>query len=103
MTSVPLEFYLIVSAVIFVIGAIGFLARRNALVVLMSLELMLNAVNLTLVAFNRWHANNHAGQMFTLFIIAVAAAEVAVGLAIVVALFRIKRTVRTDAIDLLKH
>lgn len=103
MTTMPLQFYLIVSAVIFVIGAIGFVARRNALIALMSLELMLNAVNLTLVAFNRWHPHSHAGQMFALFIIAVAAAEVAVGLAIVVALFRLKRTVRTDSVDLLKH
>jgi NADH-quinone oxidoreductase subunit K len=103
MTSVPLEFYLIVAAVLFTIGACGFLARRNALIALMSIELMLNAVNLTLVAFNRWHADQHVGQMFAFFIIAVAAAEAAVGLAIVVALFRLKRTVRTDSVDLLKN
>jgi len=103
MTSVPLEFYLIVAAVIFVIGACGFLARRNALIALMSIELMLNAVNLTLVGFNRWYGEHHVGQMFAFFIIAVAAAEAAVGLAIVVALFRLKRTVRTDSVDLLKY
>ena len=103
MTSIPLEFYLVVAAVLFVIGSCGFLARRNALIALMSIKLMLNAVNLTLVAFNRWHADHHVGQMFAFFIIAVAAAEAAVGLAIVVALFRLKRTVRTDSVDLLKN
>jgi NADH-quinone oxidoreductase subunit K len=103
MTYIPLEFYLIVSAVLFVIGACGFLARRNALIALMSIELMLNAVNLTLVAFNRWLGDNHVGQMFAFFIIAVAAAEAAVGLAIVVAMFRLKKTVLTDTADLLKH
>lgn len=103
MTSIPLEFYLIVGAILFVIGSCGFLARRNALIALMSIELMLNAVNLTLVAFNRWLGDNHVGQMFAFFIIAVAAAEAAVGLAIVVALFRLKKTVRTDAANLLKH
>ncbi len=103
MTSIPLEFYLVVAAVVFVIGSCGFLARRNALIALMSIELMLNAVNLTLVAFNRWLGDNQVGQMFAFFIIAVAAAEAAVGLAIVVALFRLKKTVRTDTADLLKH
>ena len=103
MTSIPLEFYLVVAAVLFVIGSCGFLARRNALIALMSIELMLNAVNLTLVAFNRWLGDNHVGQMFAFFIIAVAAAEAAVGLAIVVAMFRLKKTVRTDTADLLKH
>lgn len=102
MNSIPLEFYLLVAAVIFVIGAGGFLARRNALIALMSIELMLNAVNLTLVAFNRWFDSQHTGQMFAFFIIAVAAAEAAVGLAIVVALYRLKRTVQTDAVDILK-
>ncbi|MBI5535139.1 MAG: NADH-quinone oxidoreductase subunit NuoK [Deltaproteobacteria bacterium] len=103
MISIPLEHYLVVAAVIFAIGACGFLARRNALVALMSIELMLNAVNVTLVAFNRWHGDNHTGQMFAFFIIAVAAAEAAVGLAIVLALFRLKKSVRTDTADLLKN
>jgi NADH-quinone oxidoreductase subunit K len=103
MTSIPLEHYLVVAAALFAIGAGGFLARRNALVALMSIELMLNAVNITLVAFNRWHGDNHVGQMFAFFIIAVAAAEAAVGLAIVLAMFRLKKTVRTDAADLLKN
>jgi NADH-quinone oxidoreductase subunit K len=103
MTSVPLEHYLLVAAVLFAIGACGFLARRNALIALMSIELMLNAVNITLVAFNRWHGDNHVGQMFAFFIIAVAAAEAAVGLAIVLAMFRLKKSVRTDTADLLKN
>ncbi len=103
MTSIPLEYYLVVAAAIFAIGACGFLARRNALVALMSIELMLNAVNLTLVAFNRWLGHDHTGQMFAFFIIAVAAAEAAVGLAIVLALFRLRKTVRTDAADLLRN
>ncbi len=103
MTSVPLEYYLVVAAVIFTIGACGFLARRNMLIALMSVELMLNAVNLTLVAFNRWIGAQHVGQMFALFSIAVAAAEAAVGLGIVLALFRLKKAVRTDIADLLKN
>jgi NADH-quinone oxidoreductase subunit K len=102
-TSIPLEHYLIVAAVLFAIGACGFLARRNALISLMCIELMLNAVNVTLVAFNRWFGDNHAGQMFAFFIIAVAAAEAAVGLAIVLAMFRLKKSVRTDTADLLKN
>ncbi len=103
MTSIPLEYYLVIAAVVFATGACGFLARRNALIALMSIELMLNAVNLTLVAFNRWLSHNHTGQVFAFFIIAVAAAEAAVGLAIVTALFRLKKTVRTDAADLLRN
>ncbi len=103
MTTIPLEYYLIVAAVLFVTGSVGFLLRRNLLVLLMSIELMLNAVNLTLVAFNRWFGDNHAGQMFAFFIIAVAAAEAAVGLAIVLAMFRLKKSVRTDTADLLKN
>jgi NADH-quinone oxidoreductase subunit K len=102
-TSIPLEHYLIVAAVLFAIGACGFLARRNALISLMSIELMLNAVNVTLVAFNRWFGDNHTGQMFAFFVIAVAAAEAAVGLAIVLAMFRLKKSVRTDTADLLKN
>jgi NADH-quinone oxidoreductase subunit K len=103
MTCMPLEHYLIVAAILFTIGACGFLARRNMLIALMSVELMLNSVNLTLVAFNRWMGDQHIGQMFALFIIAVAAAEAAVGLAIVLALFRVRKTVLTDTADLLKN
>ncbi len=100
---IPVEHFVVLASVLFVIGGIGFLVRRNILVALMSLELMLNAVNLLLVAFNRAATSNHTGQVFAFFIIAAAAAEVAVGLAIVISLFRIKRTVRSDEADLLKN
>jgi NADH-quinone oxidoreductase subunit K len=102
-TSIPLEYFLITAAVLFVIGAVGFLLRRNLLVLLMSIELMLNAVNLTLVAYNRVHTENHNGQLFAFFVIAVAAAEAAVGLAIVISLYRLKKSVNTDEANLLKH
>ncbi|MFO0692036.1 MAG: NADH-quinone oxidoreductase subunit NuoK [Polyangiales bacterium] len=91
------------ASLLFGIGAIGFLVRRNYLVQMMCIELMLNAVNVLLVAFNRLHPDNHAGQVFAMFVIAVAAAEAAVGLAIVIAYFRLKKTVETDKADLLKH
>lgn len=98
---IRVEHYLVLSAILFSIGAIGFMVRRNVIVALMCIELMLNAVNLTLVAFNRMYLH-HTGQMFTFFIIAVAAAEAAVGLAIVLAVYRNRRTVRTDQADQLK-
>jgi NADH-quinone oxidoreductase subunit K len=101
--AIPVEYYVIVAAVLFFIGTAGFLIRRNLLVLLMSIEVMLNAVNLTLVAFNRLHAGNHTGQIFTFFIIAIAAAEAAVGLAIVLAFFRLRSTVRSDDADLLRN
>ena len=142
--TLQLGHYLALSTVLFTIGAAGFLARRNALVALMAIELMLNAVNLMLVAANRWQAavpdaasdgaaavnaaanaaSNagtnagralgqvgafvsqspipHHGQVFAFFVIAVAAAEAAVGLAIVLAFYRLRKTVRTDAADLLR-
>ena len=103
MTTIPLEFFLLVAAVLFCIGAVGFLVRRNLLVLLMSIELMLNAVNLTLVAFNRMHSQNHDGQILAFFVIAVAAAEAAVGLAIVLSFFRLRRTVRSDDGELLRN
>jgi NADH-quinone oxidoreductase subunit K len=110
-TGIPLEFFLAVAAALFVIGAVGFLLRRNLLVLLMSIELMLNAVNLTLVAYNRHYASlapaslhvSHTGQVFAFFVIAVAAAEAAVGLAIVLSFFRVKRTIRSDEADLLRN
>ena len=95
--------YIALSGILFSIGAVGFLVRRNVLVALMSIEIMLNAVNLALVGFNRGLPGNLHGQMFAFFIIAGEAAEVAVGLAIVLSLFRIKRTVRSDEADLLKN
>ncbi|WP_394829848.1 NADH-quinone oxidoreductase subunit NuoK [Pendulispora albinea] len=99
----PITHYLVLGALLFTIGGIGFLVRRNVLVTLMSIELMLNAVNLTLIAFNGAYPESHTGQMFAFFLIAAEAAEVAVGLAIVLALFRIRRTVRSDEADLLKN
>lgn len=99
----PIHHYLVLAAVIFTIGGVGFLVRRNVIVSLMSIELMLNAVNLTLVAFNRMMPESMGGQMFAFFLIAAEAAEVAVGLAIVLSLFRIRRTVRSDDADLLRN
>jgi NADH-quinone oxidoreductase subunit K len=99
----PIEYYTALSGILFAIGGVGFLVRRNVLVALMSIEVMLNAVNVALVAFNRQRPANLNGQMFTFFLIAAEAAEVAVGLAIVLSLFRIKRTVRSDEADLLKN
>lgn len=99
MMAISLQHYLIVSVILFSIGTLGFLTRRNVIVALMSIELMLNAVNLALVAFNRIHQAAHTGQMFSFFIVAVAAAEAAVGLSIVIAIYRVKKTVRTDQAD----
>jgi len=100
---IGLGHYLGLSAVLFGVGAIGFLTRRNVLIQLISIEIMLNAVNLTLVSFNRYQPHNHAGQLFAFFVIAVAAAEAAVGLALVISLYRLKKTVNTDEANLLKH
>jgi NADH-quinone oxidoreductase subunit K len=100
---IPVEYYIVLSATLFTIGGIGFLTRRNVLVTLMSIEIMLNAVNVAFVAFNRAHTENHTGQVFSFFLIAAEAAEVAVGLAIVISLFRVRRTVRSDEADLLKN
>jgi len=99
--GVPMEYYQIVSALLFTIGLVGVLARRSALVIFMSIELMLNAVNLSFVAFSRMHAQMD-GQIFVFFVMAVAAAEVAVGLAIIVAIFRNRETASVDDIHLLK-
>jgi len=101
--STVIEHYLFLATIIFTIGAIGFLVRRNILVQLMSIELMLNSVNLLLVAFNREHTANMSGQMFAFFIIAVAAAEVAVGLAIVLQFYRLRATVNSDKATELRH
>jgi NADH-quinone oxidoreductase subunit K len=101
MLSLPLEYYLILSAVIFLIGTIGVLTRRNAIIIFMCIELMLNAVNLTLVAFSQ-QLGEMSGQIMMLLVMTVAAAEAAVGLAIVLALFRNKQTVQVDEINLLK-
>ncbi len=97
----PLEHYIILSCILFGLGIIGFLTRRNALILFISIELMLNAVNLMLVAFSTFKANIN-GQVMVLFIFAVAAAEVAVGLAILICLFRQIKTVDICRINLLK-
>lgn len=101
--SVPVSYFLVLAAALFATGAVGFLLRRNLLVLLMSIELMLNAVNLTLVSFNRIHGGDHGGQILAFFIIAIAAAEAAVGLAIVLAFFRLRQTVRSDEANTLKN
>jgi NADH-quinone oxidoreductase subunit K len=98
---VPAAYYLVLSAILFTLGTIGVLIRRNALVMFMSVEMMLNAVNLTLITYSRF-LENVDGQVFVLLVIAVAAAEVAVGLSIVVALYRHKETTDVDEINLLK-
>jgi NADH-quinone oxidoreductase subunit K len=97
----PIGHYLFLSLALLVIGALGVLTRRNVIIVLMSIELILNAVNINLVAFSRYYGDV-AGQVFTLFILAVAAAEAAVGLGIIIALFRNRKTLLTDEMDLLK-
>lgn len=101
LNSVSIEHYLALSGLVFTIGVIGVLTRRNAIIIFMCIELMLNAVNLSLVAFSSY-LGDAAGQIFVFFIMAVAAAEAAVGLAIVLALFRNKKTVNVDEINLLK-
>jgi NADH-quinone oxidoreductase subunit K len=100
---IPVEFYLAIAGVVFAIGSIGFFIRRNLLVQLMCIELMLNSINVTLVAFNRLRQDDHNGQMFAFFVIAVAAAEAAVGLAIGLAIYRLGRSVRSDEAALLKN
>lgn len=101
--ALPLEGYLVVGAVMFAIGAWGALIRRNAVVVFMCVEIMINAVNLTLVAFADYLPNaGGVGASYAVLIIAIAAAEVAVGLAIVLAVFRARRTVDLDEVNLMK-
>jgi len=95
MTSVPIEAYFALSMVLFILGAMGVLLRKNAIIIFMSVELMLNAANLALVAFSKqW--NQLDGQIFVFFVMTVAAAEVAVGLALIVAIFRNKRSINID-------
>ena len=101
--SIGLEHYLILSAVLFSIGLYGALAKRNAVVILMSIEIMLNAVNIAMVAFSRYIAPSLlTGQVFVIFIMVVAAAEAAVGLAIIIAINRSRESIETDKIDLMK-
>jgi len=101
--SVGLEHYLILSAVLFSIGLYGALAKKNAIVILMSIEIMLNAVNISMVAFSRYIVPTVlTGQIFAIFIIVVAAAEAAVGLAIVISIYRNRETIESTDIDLMK-
>jgi NADH-quinone oxidoreductase subunit K len=97
-----IDYYLYLSAVLFTIGAVGVLIRRNAIVVFMCVELMLNAVNLTLVTFSRLNSNLD-GQVIAFFVMVVAAAEVVVGLAIIMSIFRSRRSASVDDANLLKY
>ena len=99
--NIPIEYYLILSAFMFVVGITGVLIRRNAIVVFMCIELMLNSANLTLVAYSSY-LGNAAGQIFVFFVMTVAAAEAAVGLAIIIMVFRNKLTLNIDEINLFK-
>ena len=98
---IPLSHYVILSAILFVIGITGVLIRRNVIMILMSIELMANAANINLVAFSHY-LSSLDGQIFVLFTMAVEAAELAIGLAIIIALYRNKETVNVDQINLLK-
>jgi NADH-quinone oxidoreductase subunit K len=98
---VPIEYYLGLSAILFTLGALGVLIRRNAIIIFMAVELMLNSANLLFVAFARLYESMD-GQIFVFFVMAVAAAEVAVGLALIVAIFHTKRSIDVDEIHLLK-
>ena len=99
--GVGLEHFLILSAVLFAIGLYGALAKKNAVVILMCIEIMLNAVNIAMVAFSHY-SDAIAGQVFVIFIMVVAAAEVAVGLALIIAIFRRKKTLDAEKFDLMK-
>jgi NADH-quinone oxidoreductase subunit K len=98
---VPVNYYIGLSAILFTIGALGVLVRRNPLVIFMSIELMLNAANLAFVAFARFYQNPD-GQIFVFFVMTVAAAEVAVGLALIVTIFRTKHSINIDEMNSLK-
>lgn len=107
-TSIPLNYYLILSAVLFTIGAAGVMVKRNPIIIFMCVELMLNAANVTLVAFSRYHplsptgAPDMSGQMMVVFVMAVAAAEVAVGLGIIVSIFRNRTSINIDEMDVMR-
>lgn len=104
MSSVPVSAYLALALILFCIGLYGALTKKNTVIVLISIELMLNAVNINLVTFSKYGANpSITGQVFALFSIAVAAAEVAVGLAILISLYRNRKSVNIDEMDELKN
>ena len=98
---VPVNYYIVLSAVLFIIGALGVLLRRNPLIIFMSIELMLNSANLAMVAFSTVN-DSFSGQIFVFFVIAVAAAEVAVGLALIVQIFKAKKNINIDELNSLK-
>jgi NADH-quinone oxidoreductase subunit K len=98
---VPIEYYLILSAFMFIVGVAGVLTKRNAIIVFMSVELMLNSANLTMITFASYMGSS-VGQLFVFFVMTVAAAEAAIGLAIIIAIFRNKLTVNIDEINILK-
>jgi NADH-quinone oxidoreductase subunit K len=98
---VPISYYLVLSAILFALGVVGFLIKRNLITLFMSIELMLNAVNLAFVAF-AWQWRALSGQVFVFFVMVVAAAEAAVGLAIIIAVFRTRETLNVDRVNLLK-
>ena len=100
--TIPINYYIFLSAVLFIIGAVGVMARRSAIIIFMCIELMLNAVNLLLAAFATLH-NDASGQVFVFFIMAVAAAEVAVGLAILSMIYRNIKSIDIDLLSKLKH
>ncbi len=102
MNLIPTEYYLILSGLLFSIGTLGVLLRKNAIVIFMSIEIMLNSVNLSLITFAS-SFGDASGQVLVFFVMAVAAAEAAVGLAILIAVFRKKETILTDKLDLLKN
>lgn len=99
--NIPIEYYLILSAFMFVVGIAGVLTRRNAIIVFMSIELMLNSANLSLITFSSFMGNS-VGQLFVFFVMTVAAAEASIGLAIIIALFRNKLTLNIDEVNILK-
>ena len=101
--SYHVQDYVLLASLLFSIGGVGFLVRRNVLIQLMCVEIMLNATNLVLVAFNRLYPASMIGQVFAFFVIAVAAAEAAVGLAIVLGFFRLRQSVHSDDADILRH
>lgn len=98
---IPITHYLVLSVILFCIGVLGVFIRRNAIVIFMCIELMLNSANLALIAFSR-HLNSMDGQIFVFFVMTVAAAEAAVGLGIIIALYRNKETINVDDINLMK-
>ena len=99
--GIPVSCYLVVSAILFTLGVIGVLVRRNPLTIFMSIELMLNAVNLSLITFSTY-LNSVDGQMFVFLVLTVAAAEVVVGLAIIVSIFRTRRNINVDEMNILR-